>query len=63
MTLAAPNTSDNVHLKMLSKLAANLMDDDFRESLKSAGTVKEIEDLFSSKKEEEAGGSENGTIS
>ncbi|MBU3878664.1 PTS sugar transporter subunit IIA [Faecalicatena sp. AGMB00832] len=51
--LAAPNTSDNVHLKMLSKLAANLMDDDFRESLKSAGTVKEIEDLFSSKKEEE----------
>ena len=51
--LAAPNTSDNVHLKMLSKLAANLMDDDFRESLKNAGTVKEIEDLFSSKKEEE----------
>lgn len=51
--LAAPNTSDNVHLKMLSKLAANLMDDDFRESLKSASTVKEIEDLFSSKKEEE----------
>lgn len=51
--LAAPNTSDNVHLKMLSKLAANLMDDDFRESLKSASTVKEIEDLFSLKKEEE----------
>ncbi len=51
--LAAPNTSDNVHLKMLSKLAANLMDDDFRETLKSATTIKEIEDLFTSKKEEE----------
>ena len=51
--LAAPNTSDNVHLKMLSRLAANLVDDDFREALKSASSVKEIKDLFSSKKEEE----------
>ena len=51
--LAAPDTSDNVHLKMLSKLAANLMDDDFRESLKSARTVEEIKILFSGKKEEE----------
>ena len=51
--LAAPNTSDNVHLKMLSKLAANLMDDDFRETLKGASTVEEIKELFSAKKEEE----------
>ena len=44
--LAAPNTSDNVHLKMLSRLAANLMDDDFREGLKNASSVKEITKLF-----------------
>ena len=48
--LAAPNTSDNAHLEMLSKLAANLMDDDFRETLKGASTVEEIKALFSSKK-------------
>ena len=51
--LAAPNTSDNVHLEMLSKLAANLMDDDFRETLKGTSTVEEIKQLISSKKEEE----------
>lgn len=44
--LAAPNTSDNVHLKMLSQLASNLMDDDFREALKRASSVKEIRNLF-----------------
>lgn len=51
--LAAPDSSDNVHLKMLSKLAANLMDDDFREALKDASSVEEIIKLFSLKKEEE----------
>lgn len=51
--LAAPDSSDNVHLKMLSKLAANLMDDDFREALKDASSVEEIINLFSIKKEEE----------
>lgn len=49
--LAAPDTSDNVHLKMLSKLAANLMDDDFREALKAASSVKEIIKLFKKKEE------------
>lgn len=44
--LAAPNTSDNVHLKMLSRLAANLMDDDFREGLKGASSMEEIKSLF-----------------
>ena len=47
--LAAPDTSDNVHLKMLSALAQNLMDDDFRKSLKDAASVEEIKDLFSKK--------------
>lgn len=44
--LAAPNTSDNVHLKMLSRLAAKLMDDDFREGLKNAASMEEIKELF-----------------
>ena len=47
--LAAPDISDNVHLKMLSALAQNLMDDDFRKSLKDAASVEEIKDLFSKK--------------
>ena len=47
--LAAQDTSDNVHLKMLSALAQNLMDDDFRKSLKDAASVEEIKDLFSKK--------------
>ena len=34
--LAAPNSSDNVHLKMLSTLAMNLMDEDFRSGLINA---------------------------
>lgn len=51
--LAAPNTSDNVHLRMLSRLATNLMDDDFREALKGAESVKEIEELFLKKQIQE----------
>lgn len=50
--LAAPNSKENVHLKMLSSLAANLMDDDFRDSLVSATSIEEIVTLFESKKEE-----------
>lgn len=44
--LAAPNTADNVHLKMLSSLAVGLMDDDFREALKDATDVDQIIDIF-----------------
>jgi len=46
--LAAPNTADNVHLKMLSSLAANLMDDDFRDALKAASTIDDIKAAFHS---------------
>lgn len=49
--LAAPNSSDNVHLSMLSKLAASLMDDDFRDSLKDAADVDQIINIFKSRKE------------
>lgn len=48
--LAAPNTADNVHLKMLSSLAVGLMDDDFREALKDATDVDQIIDIFKSKR-------------
>ncbi|PWC11706.1 PTS sugar transporter subunit IIA [Brenneria roseae subsp. americana] len=40
--LAAPNTSDNLHLKMLSQLAVCLTDDDFRKSLLNSKTVDEV---------------------
>ena len=49
--LAAPNSSDNVHLSMLSELAVNLMDDDFRDSLKDANDVGQIINIFNTKKE------------
>ena len=48
--LAAPNSADNVHLKMLSSLAVGLMDDDFREALKDATDVDQIIDIFKNKK-------------
>ena len=34
--IAAPNTEDNVHLDMLSKLSVLLMDEEFTESLRNA---------------------------
>ena len=48
---AAPESSDNVHLKMLSGLAVSLMDDNFRESLKDAADVEQIINIFKSRKE------------
>lgn len=50
--LAAPDSSDNVHLKILSQLAVSLMDDDFRESLKDAADVDQIINIFQSRKEQ-----------
>lgn len=49
--LAAPNSSDNVHLKMLSTLAMNLMDEDFRSGLINASSVEEIKKIFATKGE------------
>lgn len=51
--LAAPNTSDNVHLKMLSQVATYLMDDDFREGLKDATDMGQIIDIFKRREENE----------
>lgn len=40
--IAAPNTEDNVHLDVLSKLSVLMMDEDFSESLRNAGSVEEF---------------------
>ena len=40
--IAAPETKDNIHLEVLSRLSALLMDEKFREKLKSAKTPKEF---------------------
>lgn len=40
--IAAPNTKDNVHLDVLSKLSMLLMDEDFAANLKNASTVEEF---------------------
>lgn len=40
--IAAPNTKDNIHLDVLSKLSMMLMDEEFIEKLKNAKTVEEF---------------------
>lgn len=40
--IAAPNTEDNVHLDVLSKLSILLMDQTFASALKSVGSVEEF---------------------
>ncbi len=57
--IAAPNTEDNVHLDVLSRLSVLLMDESFTESLKNAKTVDEflgIIDMAESEKEAEEKG-------
>ena len=40
--IAAPETQDNIHLEVLSRLSALLMDENFRENLKRAKSAKEF---------------------
>lgn len=40
--IAAPNTKDNIHLDVLSKLSVLLMDEEFVANLKKAATVEEF---------------------
>ena len=40
--IAAPNTEDNVHLDVLSKLSVLLMDENFTSGLRNAKTVEEF---------------------
>ena len=40
--IAAPNTEDDIHLEVLSRLSMLLMDDNFRANLMKASTVEEF---------------------
>lgn len=46
--IAAPNTEDNVHLQVLSKLSVMLMDEKFTNSLINAGSVDEFLNIIDS---------------
>ena len=44
--IAAPNTKDNVHLDVLSKLSVLLMDENFTRGLRNAQTIEEFLDVI-----------------
>ena len=44
--IAAPNTEDNIHQDVLSKLSVMLMDEEFTESLRNASSVDEFMDII-----------------
>lgn len=46
--IAAPNTEDNVHLQVLSKLSVMLLDEQFTNSLINAGSVDEFLNIIDS---------------
>ena len=50
--IAAPDTEDNIHLDVLSKLSMMLMDEKFTTSLRNAGTVDEFLDIIDRADEE-----------
>lgn len=52
--IAAPNTEDNVHLDVLSKLSVLMMDEEFSDSLRSAGSVEEFLEIIDRADEEKA---------
>lgn len=53
--IAAPNTEDNVHLDVLSRLSVLLMDEDFTNKLRQAASVSEFKQII----EDAEKGSEN----
>ena len=53
--IAAPNTEDNIHLDVLSKLSVLLMNEEFTESLRNAKTVVEFMNIINDADEKEAG--------
>ncbi len=66
--IAAPNTKDNVHLDVLSKLSVLMMDEEFSDSLRNASSVEEFLSIIDKADAEQAdiddrlaaGSSENG---
>ena len=53
--IAAPNTEDNIHLDVLSKLSVLLMNEEFTESLRNEKTVEEFMNIINDADEKEAG--------
>ena len=53
--IAAPNTEDNVHLDVLGKLSVMMMDEEFSDSLKNAGSVDEFLKIIDDADEESKG--------
>ena len=53
--IAAPNTKDNVHLDVLSRLSTLLMDTDFRQALYDAKTPKEFLECIDKAESEKLG--------
>ncbi len=50
--IAAPNTKDNIHLDVLSKLSVMLMDEDFSKKLQNASSVQEFIQIIDAADEE-----------
>ena len=53
--IAAPNTEDNIHLDVLSKLSVLLMNEEFTKSLRNAASVEEFMSIINEADEKEAG--------
>ena len=53
--IAAPNTEDNIHLDVLSKLSVLLMNEEFTEALRNAKSVEEFMAIINDADEKEAG--------
>ena len=53
--IAAPDTKDNVHLDVLSKLSVLLMDEDFTKALRNAKTIDEFVEIIDKADDEKAG--------
>lgn len=51
--IAAPNTKDNVHLDVLSKLSVLMMDENFADSLRNASSVEEFLSIIDRADEEQ----------
>ena len=52
--IAAPNTKDNVHLDVLSKLSVLMMDENFSDSLRNASSVEDFLSIIDKADAEEA---------
>lgn len=60
--IAAPNTKDNVHIDVLSKLAIMLMDEEFTSALRNAKSVEEFLQIIDKADKKQASINEKFTI-